>query len=447
MAIADAKVENECGAKGKKGRKMNDHQCVFISHSSNDNEIVLRFAEALRNAMISYWLDLNLCIPPGSSYANEIIKGIDAASVFLLFYSVHVAIKPDDVLNELEEAKRTHKVIIPVRLDNAEYTGDFKYHLNRIQWIDAANKDEDAAKGEVVAAVRRALQSLGISAAGDNAQQGNCGTFSPPGIGHSSYASAWRLVPHTFKHNEGVAFPAQWDGMLEAFWKAWCLKTEETRRAALQLFLAADQHDPEIQYRIGLMLLLGWFGDGQRNGARAWLEAAAANDHYMAMLEIGNCFDRGSCGFGQNHTLAQQWCGKSFECMKRAASKGDGRAMFNAGRLCRWFFDVARPQEGIEWWEKSAKLGNAEAQSWLAGEYKKGEYVPRNLNKSVSLIVDSAIGGLISSMAKMGRFCKEGVPGVMDVSLSDAIRWYQTAQEHAGPQKFKNEIDELASQI
>ena len=123
--------------------------------------------------------------------------------------------------------------------------------------------------------------------------------------------------------------------------------------------------------------------------------------------------------------------------------------MFNAGRLCRWpeFFGVARPQEGIEWWNMSAKLGSFLAQSWLAREYGTGEYVPQDRNKSVALIVDSAIGGSVGSMAKMGRFCKEGVPGVMDVSLSDALKWYQAAQAHARPQCYKMEIDELMMQV
>ena len=145
---------------------MTNHPCVFISHSSKDREIVLRFTEALRNAGISYWLDLDLSIPPGSSYASEIIKGIDESPIFLLIYSVQVAIKPDDVLNELEEAKRTGKVIIPVRLDSAEYTEEFKYRLNRFQWIDAANREEGTVKQEIVTAVSRALKSLGISLAG-----------------------------------------------------------------------------------------------------------------------------------------------------------------------------------------------------------------------------------------------------------------------------------------
>ena len=145
---------------------MTNHPCVFISHSSKDKEIVLRFAEALRNANISYWLDLDLSIPPGSSYAREIIKGIDESPIFLLIYSVQVAIKPDDVLNELEEAKRTGKVIIPVRLDSTEYTEEFKYRLNRLQWKKKKKKEESTVKQEIVTAVSGALKSLGISLAG-----------------------------------------------------------------------------------------------------------------------------------------------------------------------------------------------------------------------------------------------------------------------------------------
>ena len=446
---------------------MTKHPCVFISHSSEDREIILRFAEALRNAKISYWLDLDL--PPGSSYAREIIKGIDESPVFLLVYSAQVAAKSDDVLNEIEEARRTRKIIIPVRIDSTEYTDDFKYHLNRLQWIDAANKEENAVKMEIVAAISRALNSLGISVANEATSSANvianqtissasygmklnstaqCGsnyTLSQPSV-NSSYASAWKLVPHSFKRNEGVVFPAQWDGMLDAFWKAWSVKSEEAMRQATSLFLKADQHDPELQYRIGTMLSLGWFGESQRAKAKAWYEAAAGKGNYMAMLGIGDCYRTATGGFPQNQEISQSWYVKALESMKRAAIKGDGRAMYHAGRLCRFgFLGEEYPKEGIAFWEKSVQTGNCEAQHWLSREYASGEFVAKNMNKAVSLCVDSAVGGLVSAMTKMGRYCKEGVPGVMNASLNDALKWYQLAEAHGKPHSCKSQIDELLS--
>lgn len=50
-------------------------------------------------------------------------------------------------------------------------------------------------------------------------------------------------------------------------------------------------------------------------------------------------------------------------------------------------------------------------------------------------------------MTKMGRYCKEGVPGVMNASLNDALKWYQVAEEHGKPHSCKNQIDELLEQI
>ena len=416
---------------------------IFISYSRKNKDVVLPIKEEIERTLgLRCWIDLS-DIPCGSeNFKRKVIPGIRQTRIAFLFFLSAESQASEFAMKEINFAKkRANKRLILIRINDDDMTDEFAFDFQDTDIIDWRETEQKA----------KLFRDLRIWAdAVDESHEMRSPAVVPTySTGYSSYASAWRLVPRTFMSNEGVAFSAKWDGLLEAFWKAWRLKTEDLRRSAVQLVLAADRHDPEIQYRIGLMLLLGWFGDDQRNGARAWLEVAAENDHYMAMLEIGNCFENASCGFVQNHTIAQQWYDKSFESMKRAASKGDGRAMFNAGRFCRWpeFFGVARPQEGIEWWNMSAKLGNFLAQSWLAREYRSGEYVPKNLNKSVSLYVDSAIGGSVNAMAKMGKFCKEGVPGVMGVSLRDALKWYQAAQEHAKPQSYKVEIDELLKQI
>ena len=115
---------------------------VFISHSSDDGRIARRYAAALREAGISYWLDVE-CIPPGASYPAEIIKGIEQSEMMLLLYSSRVKERPEDVLNELEQAKKQNKTRIPVLLDKTEYTEDFEYYLSRFQWIDATTRDEN----------------------------------------------------------------------------------------------------------------------------------------------------------------------------------------------------------------------------------------------------------------------------------------------------------------
>ncbi len=132
---------------------------VFISHSSEDKEVVRRYVAALRDAGISYWLDSE-SIPRGASYPKEIMRGIEGSSIFLLLYSANVAAKSEDVLNEIENAKKMQKEMIPVRLDRTEYTPEFQYYLSRIQWIDAAERDESAVFEEMVKNIRLRMMEL-----------------------------------------------------------------------------------------------------------------------------------------------------------------------------------------------------------------------------------------------------------------------------------------------
>ena len=129
---------------------------VFISHSSEDMAFVRPCVTRLREADISYWLDSE-SISRGASYAEEIMRGIEGSSILLLLYSANVAAKPDDVLNEIENAKRMGKELIPIRLDRTEYTKAFQYYLNRIQWIDAAGKDESSVFEELIESIRNKL--------------------------------------------------------------------------------------------------------------------------------------------------------------------------------------------------------------------------------------------------------------------------------------------------
>lgn len=442
---------------------------IFISYSRKNKNIVLPIKEEIERTLgLRCWIDLS-DIPCGSeNFKRNVIPGIKQTRVAFLFFLSAESQASEYAIKEIGFAsKRANKRVILIRINDDEMTDEFYFDFQNADIIDwrvpeqkkkllhdlrvnssgiSVTSETNSSANVTPNQTTISMVSYGMNL-GDDSQYGDIYTLSYPSVS-SSYATAWKLVSHSFKRNEGVVFPAQWDGLLDAFWKAWSVKSEEAMRKATSLFLKADQHDPELQYRIGAMLSLGWFGESQRSKAKAWYEAAAGKDNYMAMLGIGDCYRTATGGLPQNQEISQSWYLKAFESMKRAAIKGDGRAMYHAGRLCRFgYLGEEHPKEGIAWWEKSVQTGNCESQHWLSREYASGEFVVKNMNKAISLCVDSAVGGLVSAMTKMGRYCKEGVPGVMNASLNDALMWYQLADEHGKPHSCKNQIDELLEQI
>src|SRR5580765_5357249 len=85
---------------------------VFISHSSNDAELVVRLRELLETRGIGCW-QAPRDLPEGLSYADQIVQGIEAADVLLLLAS-QSAVSSTHVMNEVEQAQKREKRIITV---------------------------------------------------------------------------------------------------------------------------------------------------------------------------------------------------------------------------------------------------------------------------------------------------------------------------------------------
>jgi hypothetical protein len=102
---------------------MKTAQCVFLSHSSHDNEFVRKLAEDLKSQGIQVWFD-EWEIKVGDSLNNKIAEGIKSSGWLVIILSQN-SVKSAWVRKELNaaleaELKREQVFILPAIIDDCE---------------------------------------------------------------------------------------------------------------------------------------------------------------------------------------------------------------------------------------------------------------------------------------------------------------------------------------
>ena len=88
-------------------------------------------------------------------------------------------------------------------------------------------------------------------------------------------------------------------------------------------------------------------------------------------------------------------------------------------------------KQAFEWFEKSARLGNAYGMYFLAPFYEYGEVVKQDKVKAAALYRQSAYAGNRFAQYLLGQCYEKGI-GVF-VDEREALRWYQKSAENDFP--------------
>lgn len=107
---------------------------VFISYSRHDLELVKSICSLLHDMNIAYWIDVNGAYS-GDNYKQVIVEAIRKASV-VVFVSTEHSNASRNVAKEISMADKLGKVVIPVKLDEANFAPQIDYDLNSIDAID-----------------------------------------------------------------------------------------------------------------------------------------------------------------------------------------------------------------------------------------------------------------------------------------------------------------------
>lgn len=125
---------------------------AFISHSSKDVERASEIAAALERSGLTCWIAPR-DVRPGATWADEIIRGINASRCFVLLVS-SAANLSDNVLREVERAASKSKPIYPVRIEDVAPAGRLEYFISMHHWIDALDGLVSAQVERLVDAMR-----------------------------------------------------------------------------------------------------------------------------------------------------------------------------------------------------------------------------------------------------------------------------------------------------
>lgn len=137
---------------------------VFISYCTADPQPP-EIAEFLERNGVKCWIAPRN-IAPGTPYARAIIDGIEEAQVVLVFIS-SASILSEDVLNEIDNAHRMKKTIIPVFIEDIPLSNEFGYYLNRNQWIKMYD-DSIHQKEYLLSTLRNMLEKAPLAHGSDS---------------------------------------------------------------------------------------------------------------------------------------------------------------------------------------------------------------------------------------------------------------------------------------
>jgi hypothetical protein len=135
---------------------------VFVCHSSEDKTIANAACAKLESAGIRCWMAPRDPIA-GIPYGRQLVDAITAARVVLLIFSGN-ANRSEHVLRELEVASDSGKIIVPFRIENVVPSGDLRYYITRVHWLDAMSPPMESRLNELVALMQR-LMDLPITPA------------------------------------------------------------------------------------------------------------------------------------------------------------------------------------------------------------------------------------------------------------------------------------------
>lgn len=109
---------------------------VFISHSSKNFNEAKKICDCLEKKNIECFIaprDLT----PGQIYGEEIVRGIDECTKFILIASKD-AFESQHVLREVERAVNSNMKIYVYKIEDVEVPKSFEYFIMLSQWIDAS---------------------------------------------------------------------------------------------------------------------------------------------------------------------------------------------------------------------------------------------------------------------------------------------------------------------
>ena len=184
--------------------------CAFISYSSRDSRVAEAVCEALEVAGNRCWIAPR-DISPSKEWAEQIIDGINVASVMVLVLSSSSNGSPQ-VRREIERAIHKRIPVIVFRIENIEPTGSLEYFLSSQHWFDAYSGPVEAhlpRLGHLIETLRQGRQDSPAPASpakfAGNSHEGRLSTSPPQAPGAFAEADLSFLEAQLANHIGPIA--------------------------------------------------------------------------------------------------------------------------------------------------------------------------------------------------------------------------------------------------
>lgn len=125
---------------------------VFISYSRRNRQIVYQIAHYLIDNGISVWIDKD-GIESGDAFKSVIVSAIERSSIFL-FFSSEASNNSEWTIKEVNTAIYKKKTIIPIKLDNTEYSSSLPFDLIGLDYIEI-NDDIELQKKRILKSISK----------------------------------------------------------------------------------------------------------------------------------------------------------------------------------------------------------------------------------------------------------------------------------------------------
>ena len=129
---------------------------VFVSYRRTDEEFVERFVSVLEKQGPEVWWDAD--IGAGDDWRESIVENLADSDCLVIVFSKDCN-DSTQLVKELAVADHLHKVVIPIKIDDAEPTGSFLYELAWRNWINLhpdPTLKMDAAAARIVESLKEA---------------------------------------------------------------------------------------------------------------------------------------------------------------------------------------------------------------------------------------------------------------------------------------------------
>ena len=196
---------------------------------------------------------------------------------------------------------------------------------------------------------------------------------------------------------------------------------EQDYEQALHLYnRSADQGNPYADYELAKMY---------RDGIGTGKDTAQADAHFIRafdgffQLEVKSHDDKLQYRLGQmlhTGTGTEKDDDAAADYWERSAKLGNVNAQYALGKL--WLENGSGdPEQAVAWITKAAEAGNAAAQYALGKLYRDGESVQRDIAKAVELFTQSAEQKNEYAAYQLGRLCLAGEDIPKDMAA--AVKW------------------------